>query len=310
MEKPIVNIRNGKRIAFLKQELENFQDMATKIKPLSGDLPEVKGMDIYGEVVPYNGVIGGDHIVYVDFNKRYDLDHRIGEARIFCPEIVSKLELNKQRAGVLLADVSGHHITDALLSAMLHQAFLTGVQYELQHHGEVTSRLFEILNTRFFNSSSLSKFITMIYGEISESGEFKFVNAGHPPPVVFSSRYDKLMQIGSQNVAHFPPIGTLPSSEDIDCKRNFSRLGYKKKYSINRLSLMGSGDILLIYTDGLSEHWDASETPYFPDKLEEKLRSIKTESAQDIFQHIKEDLLNFGKPLDDISFVVIKKLES
>jgi serine phosphatase RsbU (regulator of sigma subunit) len=110
-------------------------------------------------------------------------------------------------------------------------------------------------------------------------------------------------------VANFPPIGTLPSSEDIDSKRNFSRLGYKKKYSINRLSLMGYGDILLIYTDGLSEHLDQQDTPYFPDKLEKKLKSVKSESAKSIFQHIKEDLLNYGDPSDDISFVVIKKLE-
>lgn len=305
------DIKNGSRVDFLLGELQNFQDIARFIKPNSGEIPEIPGIDIYGEVIPYNGVVGGDHIIYLDFNKRYDLDHRIEEARRQDRhDIVEQLNLNKRRAGVMVADVSGHRITDALLSAMLHQAFLTGVQYELKHHGDVTSGLFEILNTRFFNSSKVYKFITMIYGEIWDDGHFRFVNAGHPPPVVFSSQYDKLVDICFQRVIHFPPIGTLPSKEDVDCSRHSSRLGYKKKYSVNELNLIGQGDILLLYTDGLSEHGENTEgleKPYYPTHLQEILKEVKLQSAQDIFYRIKDDMMNYAKPADDISFVVIKK---
>ncbi len=305
------HIKNGTSVDFLLGELQNFQDIARFIKPNSGEIPEIPGIDIYGEVIPYNGVVGGDHIIYLDFSKRYDLEHRIKVARQQnLWDIAEKLELNKRRAGVLVADVAGHRITDALLSAMLHQAFLTGVQYELKQHGEVTSGLFEILNTRFFNSSKVYKFITMIYGEIWDDGHFRFVNAGHPPPVVFSSRYDKLVDISFGQVVHFPPIGTLPSSEDVDQKRNISRLGYKRKYSVNELNLMGQGDILLLYTDGLSEHGEGAEGvehPYYPGRLQSILKEVKRQSAQEIFFHIKEDLAEYAKQGDDISFVVIKK---
>lgn len=306
-----INIKNGSRVDFLLEELKNFQDIARFIKPNSGEIPEIPGIDIYGEVIPYNGVVGGDHIIYVDFNKRYDLDHRIEEARKQNRhDIIEQLTFNKRRAGVMVADVSGHRITDALLSAMLHQAFLTGIQYELKHHGEVTSGLFEILNTRFFNSSTVFKFITMIYGEIWDDGFFRFVNAGHPPPVVFSSQYDKLVDICFQRVISFPPIGTLPSSEDIDCRRHASRLGYKKKYSVNELNLMGQGDILLLYTDGLSEHGEGIkglEKAYYPLRLQELLKEVKLQSAQEIFFQIKNDMMSYARPADDISFVVIKK---
>ena len=302
-------IENGSSVDFLLSELNNFQEIATHIKPLSGESPIINGIDIYGEVIPFNGVVGGDHIVYVDFNKRYDLDHRIREAeKSGRPDVVEKLYLNKRRTGVLVADVSGHNITDALLAAMLHQAFLTGVQYELLHNGEVTAELFEIINTRFFNSSSFSKFITLIYGEIWDNGNFNFINAGHPPPVVFSNKFSKLIKISHERVVHFPPIGTLPSREDIDSHRIITHLGYKKKYSINTINLMGQGDILLLYTDGLSEHTDNTGVCYFPGKLEETLRRIKNDSARDIYFQIKEDLLKFARPADDTSIVVIKKL--
>jgi serine phosphatase RsbU (regulator of sigma subunit) len=304
-----VNIRNGSSVDFLLGELKNFQEIAGYIKPSSGEIPTVNGIDIYGDVIPFNGIVGGDHIIYVDFNKRYDLDHRILVAqRQNRWDVAEKLKLNKRRAGVLVADAAGHNITDALLTAMLHQAFLTGVQYELKDNGEVTADLFEILNNRFFNSSSITKFITLIYGEIWDDGYFRFVDAGHPPPVVFSNKYDKLIKICYKQIIHFPPIGTMPSGEDIDSRRYFSRLGYKKKYSVSELNLMGQGDILFLYTDGFSEHRSEEESFYFSDRLEETLKRIKNNSARDIYLELKEDLLKFARPSDDLTYVVIKKV--
>jgi serine phosphatase RsbU (regulator of sigma subunit) len=299
-----------KTLDYFKHELVNFEGITTHLKPCSGEIPVVNGIDIYGEAIPCNGVAGGDHIIYLDFNSRYDLDYRIAEAeKANLSGLVKKLKLNKRRGGILLADAAGHNITDALLVAMLHQAFLIGVQYELTVNGEVTPNLFEILNTRFFNSSSLSKFITLIYGEIYDTGNFRFISAGHPLPVVFCNRYDKLIQVRCRQKYRCPPIGTLPSKEDMDSNRNVSRLGYKKKYNVRQIDLKEKGDILLLYSDGLSEHnIDDMETLYFPHRLENTLRRIKNGSAQEIYFNLKEDLLNFAPPGDDISFVVIKKI--
>ena len=58
-------------------------------------------------------------------------------------------------------------MTDALLAAMLHQAFLVGALYELDMNGQITRHLFENLNTRFYQSSGAHKFMSLIYGEIS-----------------------------------------------------------------------------------------------------------------------------------------------
>ncbi|MDQ1354485.1 MAG: SpoIIE family protein phosphatase [Acidobacteriota bacterium] len=298
-----------KTLRFLKHELENFGDITRQLKPSSGEIPTLEGIDIYGEAIPFNGVAGGDHIIYIDFNKRYDLDLRIEEAqKNNRPEVVEKLLLNKRRAGVMVADASGHNITDALLAAMLHQAFLTGVQYELKHHGEVTVELFEILNSRFFNSSSLTKFITLIYGEISDAGKFRFITAGHPLPIVFTNKDNRLIKVCFERMYRFPPIGTLPSGEDVDCERNFSRRGYKRKYSIHEINLMGPGDILLLYSDGFSEHRNDQEVYYFSRRLQETLMRIKNGSAREIYSNLKDDLLQFAAPSDDLTFVVIKKI--
>src|SRR5436190_23717279 len=92
-------------------------------------------------------------------------------------EVVANLKRCRTRAGIVLLDVSGHQVTDALLAAMLHQAFLLGSLYELDTFGHITRRLFENLNSRFYQSSSRTKFATMIYGEIAQDTTFRFLSA-------------------------------------------------------------------------------------------------------------------------------------
>ena len=70
---------------------------------------------------------------------------------------------------------------------------------------------------------------------------------------------------------------------------------------------MGAGDILLLYTDGLSEHNINIEDFYFPKKLEIILKKVKKHNAKDIFNQITDDMLKFNKFSDDVSIVVIKK---
>src|SRR4029077_411767 len=134
------------------------------------------------------------------------IQHGIEDGRV---ELVDNLKRCHTMAGIAILDVSGHQITDAFMASMLHQAFLLGAIYELDMFGTITKRLFENLNTRFYNSSSLNKFVTMIYGEISEDCSFRFLSAAHPLPLVFSSRHDRFMEVGQDYCTSFPPIGTL-----------------------------------------------------------------------------------------------------
>ncbi len=93
----------------LTEELENFQEIARYMKPPPGETPELRGMDIHGESVPLNGVVGGDHIIYVDYKKRYDLDARIAKAREEGREPVAEnLRRCRTKAGIAVVDVSGH----------------------------------------------------------------------------------------------------------------------------------------------------------------------------------------------------------
>ena len=289
-------------------EIMNFQHIAKNIKPSPGEIPSVSGLDIYGETISLLGDVCGDHIIYVDFSKRFNLDERIKRAELTDQiEVSNKLKELKNKSGILLSDVCGHSITDSLLNAMLHQAFLVGASYELSNYGEITADLFETINNRFYQSSSIDKFITMIYGEIRNNGDFKFISAGHPLPLIFSNEYNKIVNIDNLNLVNFPPIGMLPSESDIDGNITKSVLGFKQRYSVNTLNVMGSGDILILFTDGFSEQKDG-ELNYIADRLEKQLIISKHLPAKEIFSLVKEDCMSYcGSPDDDATMILIKK---
>jgi serine phosphatase RsbU (regulator of sigma subunit) len=292
----------------ISRELINFQRIAKNIKPSSGEIPSLPGIDIYGKTIPFRGEVGGDHLIYIDFNKRFDMDARIREALNEDKTLVAqKLHATRQKAGILLADASGHSITDALLTGMLHQSFLVGAGYELSINGEITIDLFEALNTRFYQSSSIDKFITMIYGEIHQNGEFSFISAGHPLPVVFSNEYNFLVNINKEKMTIFSPIGTFPSESHVDVHQLESTYGYKPKYSVNTINIMGAGDIMLLFTDGFQDQ-EEGEFNFISDGLENCLREVKHSSAKEIVKCIIKNFFSrVPDPDDDVTVVVVKK---
>jgi serine phosphatase RsbU (regulator of sigma subunit) len=302
----VTTMTDGDRPQQWKEELQNFEEIATFLQPSPGEVPELPGIAICGFSIPLQGLIGGDHLVYIDFNKRYDLDVRIREAEELArPEVAAQLRRLKSRAGILVADVSGHRTTDAMICAMLHQAFLLGATYELDVSGEITTRLFEHINTRFHKTTRVNKYFTMIYGEISTEGKFRFISAGHQPPAVFSREFGRFMPISPDRLVSFPPVGMLPSSADLDDRRNPSIYGYKRRYEVNEINLLAVGDILLLHTDGLSEH-DGGR--YFPAELERLLAAHRDAPADQVCQALRESFQAVAPQADDVTVVVIKKV--
>lgn len=292
----------------LTGELQNFEDIARFLIAQSGDFPRLRGIDIYGGTVPVSGVMGGDHLIVIDFKERFDLDVRIAQnTDAGNPEVVENLKHCRKTAGIALLDATGHQVTDALMTSMLHQAFLLGAIYELDMFGHVTKRLFENLNTLFHRSSTEHKFISLIYGEISEDARFRFLAAAQPFPVVFSNRHDKFMPVNPRLCISFPPVGMFPSLDVTDRQHIHSVLGFKEHYEINEWVLMGQGDILLLHSDGLADH-QRTEDAYCPVHLEQKVREVKRLSAAGIYAAIMEDVLAFSEPADDLSLVVVKRL--
>jgi serine phosphatase RsbU (regulator of sigma subunit) len=297
----------------LNTELQlGAQYVAEHLTPAPGAIPQIPGVDIYGTTLPLNGIAGGDSISYVNFQERFDLDARIERALAENQvAIVQALQKLKYCGGILVADVAGHDFADALRALMLHQAFHTAALYEMDLNGEITVRLFEQINTRFLKSKTLRNlaadrdtaiFISLIYGEISETGRFRFISAGHPPPLVFSREYNRFVEISPDRLVSYPPIGLQPSEDQADARHYERALGYKERYTVNELNLMGRGDVLLLYTDGLLDPF----SQYTPTNLERDVSRVIDRNAKEICEAILKQRLSVAEQADDLSLVVIK----
>ena len=297
----------------LVDELLHFQELASLALPRHDHLPKLSGIDYVVGIEPCKGCVGGDHVAIVNFEE-YNLKEKIVEAQeAGNASLAATLEHNLDSFGILVADAAGHMITDNTTINYLHGAFRIGVAYELKYNGQVTSALFEMLNTRFYDRMrpdylSNKPYLTLIYGEVHNDGRFRFLSAGHPPPLVFSHERDRIETLGVDRTKGSTPLGIFPSAYSVDVEHFEPTPITKDKYDINEIQLLGRGDIMLLYTDGLTEHHRVDGNYDFRDtRLEQVLREAKNSSAREIYNAITREYFAYGPQEDDLSIAVVKK---
>ena len=296
----------------LLDELLHFQDLASLILPRSDNLPALGNIDYYAAIEPYKGSVCGDHLILLNFAE-YNLQDKIAAAKAAGNDaLATTLAANSERFGILVADAAGHRLGDSVTANYLHAAFKTGVAYELARHGEVTAGLFEMLNTIFYNRMTpeflkSKPFVTLIYGEVLNNGRFRFLSAGHPPPIVFSQKYSKIVALGDERTRTSTPLGIIPSQYHVDIEHFVPAAITKDRYSVNEINLLGEGDIMLLYTDGLTDHRNG-DVMFCDAELEHVLREARSGTAKDIFEAIRSAMCSFGEMSDDFTIAVIKKV--
>ncbi|HLH07944.1 MAG TPA: PP2C family protein-serine/threonine phosphatase [Terriglobales bacterium] len=173
-------------------------------------------------------------------------------------------------AGVLLVDAQGHDLIAAKIASTVHDTFHAFMLSELDQKGKTSTDLFEKINLRLAQSvtarnalgrtdNTKREIATMLYGEIQPEGIFRFVNFGHPPPLVFSAEFGRFMDIDEESMVQFLALGLEIPEDHPDRNKYFSMKVRKRQmdYSdVAQITLMGHGDILFLYTDGVYDGSD------------------------------------------------------
>jgi serine phosphatase RsbU (regulator of sigma subunit) len=230
-------------------------------------------------------------------------------------------------AGVLVADAQGHGLISAKIASTVHDTFHAFMLSELDHHGKTTPELFENINLRLAQSvtarnaleiseqENAREIATMLYGEVHPYGYFRFVNFGHPPPLVFSAEFRKFVELDKDRMVQFLPLGLQMSADHPDRKKYFSmrlRTREANLSDIAEITLMSPGDILFLYTDGVYDGSDDEEREH----LESVMRDHYQQSARDIcnalLEHATKDddhLREIGEEdrIDDKTVFIIKR---
>ena len=155
----------------------------------------------------------------------------------------------------------------------------------------------------------------MLYGEVRPYGFFRFVNFGHPPPLVFSAEYRKFMDIDRSRMVQFLPLGVQIPEDHPDRNRYLSldfRTRPVKSSDIAELTLMSPGDIFFLYTDGVYDGSDKQAR----EQLEAIMRNYYRRPAREICKALldyalkqDDDLRRHGDEalIDDKTAFIIKR---
>ena len=186
---------------------------------------------------------------------------------------------------IALGDVSGKGTAAALLMSSLHAAI----------HGQVAAKTpladaIVSVNQYLAENTPANRFVTLFAAELDPvNGKLSYINAGHNPPLIGRANGD-VEQLSSGGL----PLGIMPMAE----------------YEVGEM-MLNSGDVLIIYSDGVSEANNLAEEEFGLDRLTEVLKANLQRTASGIRDKVESALSEFtgtAPANDDITLVIVKKL--
>lgn len=243
-----------------KQRIDHELAMAHEIQTslLPDKAPDVAGWDIAGSNNPCY-TIGGD---YFDFIERPD-----------------------GRFAFALGDVSGKGAGGALIMMVLRAT----IHSLTQKQGDLCSIVSTTNSVVYLNSPEQS-YVTFFMGDLDPgSGELKYVNAGHVPPILYRRESGELerLEAGSTVVGLF---------EDTDFQEGTTS--------------MGPGDLLLVFSDGISDAWGEDGVEFGEARLEQLVRGFAALSARELLRKaeaVVDEYTKDSRPNDDRTLIVVKR---
>ncbi|MEE8587592.1 MAG: SpoIIE family protein phosphatase [Acidobacteriota bacterium] len=197
------------------------------------------------------------------------------------------IDLGNDRMGMALGDVSGKGVSAALLMASLQGC----LQSYAPQHGESVDTLIADVNRLITTSTDASRFITFFYGLYDDyRRRLTYVNAGHVPPMLFrkSPRSNGVERLGAGGMV----IGVLPDTR------------YQKA-----TAQLEAGDLLVLFTDGISEAMNASEEEFGEERLSRLVQQNLDLPLRDMTSLILQEIDRFADNAalrDDLTLIVAR----
>ena len=188
--------------------------------------------------------------------------------------------------GIAIGDVSGKGIPAALIMA----AFRASLIAEIRNNYAIRT-IFTKVNSLLEETSEQGRFVTAMYGVLdSKNGVFTFSNAGHNPGLLLrdDGTIEYLIEGGL-------PFGIMPGVT----------------YEERPVSIW-PGDVMLWYTDGVTDVVDTHDELFGEERLEEVLRDNRHRPATEILSAIQREISAFAAPgsiMDDVTMIVVRALK-
>lgn len=214
-------------------------------------------------------------------------------ARIVGGDYYDFFEVGDHRIGVALADIAGKGIAAALIMSVV-QASLRVLAAERDIS---LPQLAAKMNRFLHRSTAANSYATFFYAQLDEqSRQLRYVNAGHNPPYLFRCVNGHLPERATTEVEELPASGTV--------------LGLFPLMNYEEATLdLTSGDVLLAFTDGVTEALNPQGEEFGEERLKELVCQVVHLPVQEITARISaaiKDWIQDAPQHDDLTFVALK----
>jgi sigma-B regulation protein RsbU (phosphoserine phosphatase) len=176
--------------------------------------------------------------------------------------------VNEHTIQIVIADVAGKGVPAALLMS----ATAAAVQLEVSEKQDML-QVVNRLNNGIHSVSGGNRYVTLVLADIDTlNRSFRYVNCGHNPPLLFQAKTRDVVPMNSSCL----PVGMFDS---VTCE-------------INRCDL-ATGDILVLYTDGITEAENSQEEEFGMERLSAVIRRDSSLSAEELMANIFQSAQDF-----------------
>lgn len=184
--------------------------------------------------------------------------------------------------GIAIGDATGDGVPAALLMANLQASF----RMEATVHTSPADALARV-NAFTYRQTQDTRFVTFFYGVIDlKTGLFRYANAGHNPPMLVH------------------PIGTWRYLDDSDLILGVDPGTVYREHALH----LSEGDMLVLYTDGVTDEPNANEESFGMKRLEQIVIPNRHLPPADLCERILAEVTEFmgEEPGDDVTLMVVK----
>jgi len=221
----------------------------------------------------------------VPFITGFDLAVFSRPAQIVSGDYFDFLPFKDGTHGLVVADVSGHGVSAGMLMTSLQMAFHT-----LASEYNSPSAVLERINHIYLHNVNFSTFVTIFFASLDpKTRRLSYANAGHNPPLVYRPETNEAIWL--------TPTGAA--------------VGLMEHFNVRHASFqLMAGDILLLYTDGVTEAFNPQGSEQFGfERLADVIRQHKNLPAEGLTSKVREALTDFTQGAlleDDVTLVVSK----
>jgi len=207
-------------------------------------------------------------------------------ARLLGGDYYDFFQISDDVVDVVIADVSGKGVAAALLMPSLAVALRLRAR-ELSGPAEIIKDLDDVLK----QITNPATFVTMFYARFDQATRtLQYASGGHNPPILIHPKTGESQLLKEAG----PILGILPDA----------------KFSNTEVPLQ-PGDILALYTDGVTEQENEAGEEFSVDRLNELIVRKETEAPTGLVADISETVFTFAgtkEQADDLTVVVVKVL--